>query len=76
MRGSLVGVSGILCNFVTGSSYAFYARVYSAVSRETETVSGYEVRQIGIEEMGEDFKPYTKEEILGILEDDPESKLW
>ena len=76
MRGFLVGVSGILCNFGTGSSYAFYARVYSDVDRETETVTGYEVRQFGIEEMGEDFKPYTKEEILGILEDDLESKLW
>lgn len=51
----------------------FSAWVYSGVDEETETVLDYEVRSINKEE-----EPinYTKEEILELVKEHPELKLW
>ena len=59
--------------FIENPSKIFSAWVYSDVDEEKEKVLGYYCKSIQLEEYTMDL---TKEEILKIIEEHPENKLW
>ena len=59
--------------FVDNPDDVFSAWVYSTVDRETETITDYSVHGIWHEEEKSGF---TKEEVLTLLKEHPEQKLW
>lgn len=59
--------------FVDSPADMFAAWVYSGVDEETETVLDYEVRFVTL---NEEKTGYTKEQILDIVKEHPEFKLW
>ena len=59
--------------FVDSPADMFTAWIYSGVDEVTETVLDYEVRFIIL---NEEKTGYTKEQILDIVKEHPEFKLW
>lgn len=59
--------------FIENPSKIFSAWVYSDVDEEKEKVLGYDCKSIQLEDYTMDL---TKEEILKIIEEHPENKLW
>ena len=59
--------------FIENPNKIFSAWVYSDVDEEKEKVLGYDCKSIQLEEYTMDL---TKEEILKIIEEHPENKLW
>ena len=59
--------------FVDSPSHIFAAWVYSTVDEENETIAGYSVNGILYKEGN---SGYTKKQILDIVKEHPELKLW
>lgn len=59
--------------FIDNPENIFTAWVYSFVDEETRTISDYEVRMFALDETKFDM---TKEQILELLKEHPEYKLW
>lgn len=59
--------------FLDKPDVIFWAWVYSFVDESSETVCGYEVRRVWVKEKNVGM---TKEEILSIIREHPENKLW
>lgn len=69
----LLGGLLIRITFVDKPENVFNSWVYSYVDEDTETVTGYEVRSFGLE----DGKlAFTKEQVLELVAEHPELKLW
>ena len=69
----LLGGAFIQFSFIDTPDKLFSVCVYSEVDEKTETVSNYECRGIRMEDYELEF---TKEEILQIVSEHPELKLW
>lgn len=59
--------------FLDAPNKIFNTWIYSYVDENTETVVDYQVRGVKIIEEDSEF---TKEEIVSIIEEHPENKLW
>ena len=59
--------------FLDNPDYIFAAWVYSNVDEKTKNVLDYSVRKIKIDEENSEL---TKEDILEVIEEHPENKLW
>ena len=70
---SLLGGLFICFIFVDSPDDMFESWVYSSVDAEKEIVLNYEVRSVML---GEDKSGYTKQEILDLVKEHPELKLW
>ena len=60
--------------FIDAPDKLFDARVYSYVEEESEEITGYEVRGLRIRE--DEESGLSKNEILAIIKEHPENKLW
>ena len=69
----IMGGAFIYFVFIENPAKVFVVWVYSGVDEEQEVVVDYECRSI---RMLEDESGFTKEEILEIVEKDPNIKLW
>jgi len=63
----------ILFIFFDAPNVIFNTWIYSYVDEDTETVVDYDIRHVDI---NCDDSGFTKEEILSIIEEHPENKLW
>lgn len=70
---ALMGGTFINIAFVDHPQDVFTAWVYSDVDRETKNIGPYETRMVRHEEEPQDL---TKEQIMQIVEEHPELKLW
>lgn len=63
----------ILFTFLDAPNVIFNTWIYSDIDEETETVVDYYIRRVDIES---DDSGITKEDILSIIKEHPENKLW
>ena len=73
IQGYLLGGTFIQIIFLDMPDTIFNAWVYSDVDEERETVTDYEVRFIQVEKEKSSF---TKADVLRIIKEHPENKLW
>lgn len=62
-----------LLYFLDAPNKIFKTWIYSDVDENTETVVDYQVRGVGVSEEDSQF---TKDDILSIIKEHPENKLW
>ena len=70
---SLIGGLFIQYIFIDHPDDVFESWVYSTVDEEKEVVLDYEVRSVML---GDEKSGYTKQEILDLVKEHPELKLW